>query len=82
MDIRASGAQFPASVCFYCNRQLEPIHDYSCVDCGRLTCDNHCEICDDWDCGLITCVRCIEPHMRAEHPWLYVSLLADVPDCG
>ena len=74
--------QKSSEACFYCNRSLVPTYDYSCIDCGRLTCDDDCEICDDWDCGLITCARCIEPHMRAEHPEMFISLSLDFPTCG
>ncbi len=68
--------------CFYCDRSLEPIYDYSCISCGRLTCDDDCEVCDADDCGLITCTRCIGPHIQAEHPLLSVSLLSGSPVCG
>ena len=82
MDIIAGSTQSAALVCFYCNRSLEPIYDYSCIACGRLTCDNCCEICGDYDCGLITCIRCIEPHMRNEHPLTHAGLPLDSPVCG
>lgn len=74
--------RYRAAVCFYCNRELELIYDHSCIDCRRLTCDNCCEICEDWDCGLITCVRCIESHMQTEHPLTYAGFLLDFPLCG
>ena len=77
-----TNAREPNEFCFYCNCLLEPMNDYSCISCGRLTCDNDCEICDDRDCGLITCVRCFEPHMQTEHPGMFICLSMDFPTCG
>ena len=49
--------------CYYCGRELLPPYDYSCFDCGRLTCDNHQEICQQPECDYpITCYRCMEAH--------------------
>ncbi len=82
MDNLAGDAQSSVWVCFYCARLLEPIYDYSCVDCGRLTCDNDCEVCDEDNCGLITCIRCMESHMRNEHPLSPADLASDSAVCG
>ena len=77
-----NGDDNPVAVCFYCNRSLDSIHDYSCIDCGRLTCDNDCEVCDGDDCELVTCRRCMGPHLQTEHPLRYASPSSDFPICG
>lgn len=62
--------------CFYCGNELGFVFDYSCITCGRMTCDNHQEICqeeydDDYvekGCDLVTCVACHGAHVKVHHP--------------
>ncbi len=54
-------------VCYHCNRELEPQYDYSCLSCGRASCDYCSEACQADDCDDITCYRCVERHI-ATHP--------------
>ena len=57
------------TVCFYCDRELEPQNDYSCIVCGRETCDYHNEACQGEDCDYyITCFRCMDQHIQTSHP--------------
>ena len=65
-----------ATRCYYCGKELDFEFDYSCITCGRITCDNHQEICqeeynDDYEekgCDLVTCVMCFSAHVEAHHP--------------
>lgn len=65
----------PAPRCSYCGKELDFEFDYSCITCGRITCDNHQEICqEDYDddyvekgCDLVTCVECYDAHVEAHH---------------
>lgn len=69
-----AGVEFPA--CYYCGKDLGFEFDYSCVVCGRMTCDNHNDVCqEEYDehyeekgCDWVTCFRCLEAHMNAHHP--------------
>ena len=65
----------PAPRCSYCGKELDFEFDYSCITCGRITCDNHNDGCreDDDDeyvekgCDLVTCFVCFETHSKAHH---------------
>ncbi len=49
--------------CFFCGRELLHPYDYSCAECGRLTCDNDQEICQNMECDYpVTCHKCMEAH--------------------
>ena len=53
--------QEPLAVCFYCDTSLDDTKDYSCVKCGRLTCDNHNVACQD--CDFNACSACMASHL-------------------
>lgn len=65
----------PAPRCYYCGYELDFEFDYSCITCGRITCDNHQEACSELDdddhveigCDLVTCVACYDAHLEAHH---------------
>lgn len=65
----------PAPRCYYCGNELDFEFDYSCITCGRITCDNHQRICqDDYDnyyvekgCNLVTCTVCYDAHVEAHN---------------
>ena len=60
-------------VCHYCDTVLGLEYDYTCIECGTLTCDNHNELCqadDDErskDCDFVSCYVCFEQHMKYQH---------------
>ena len=65
----------PAPRCYYCGKELDFEFDYSCITCGRITCDNHQEVCQEYDddyeekgCDLGTCIVCFDAHTREHHP--------------
>ena len=64
----------PAPRCYYCGRELDFEFDYSCITCGRITCDNHQEACSEDDdnyvekgCDLVTCFVCFDEHTETHH---------------
>ena len=57
--------QEDVAVCHYCNRELDPQYDYSCISCTRESCDYCNQAC--LECDYITCSACIEQHMAAYH---------------
>ena len=65
----------PTPRCYYCRRELDFEFDYSCINCGCITCDNHQEVCSEDDdnyvekgCGLVTCFVCFDEHTISHHP--------------
>ena len=66
----------PSPECHYCGKGLDFQFDYSCITCGRLTCDNHNDVCseeydEDYEekgCDLVACIVCIETHTKTHHP--------------
>lgn len=70
------------AVCYYCDRPLCPMLDFSCVSCTRETCDNCCQACQEDDCDVITCVRCVETHLQTGHPLDYPNFSLDLAFCG
>ena len=68
----------PAPSCSYCGKELDFEFDYSCITCGRITCDNHQEACSEEEgdyvekgCDLVTCFVCFEAHTRTHHPDIF-----------
>ncbi len=65
----------PDPRCFYCEKELDFEFDYSCITCGRITCDNHNAVCqEEYDgdyvekeCDLVTCFVCFEAHTKTHH---------------
>jgi DNA-directed RNA polymerase subunit N (RpoN/RPB10) len=59
--------------CYSCGAILDTQYDYSCVSCGRQTCDNHNEVCQEFgedsegECDLVTCSLCLEVHTLTRH---------------
>ena len=65
ISVRFAGEEWTTPLfCYYCGGELPPPYDYSCIECGRLTCDNHNEICQNPECDYdITCYECMEAHV-------------------
>ena len=69
-----AGIQYP--ICYYCGKELGLEFDYSCTTCGRITCDNHNDVCQEEygehyaekGCDLVTCFVCLKAHTKAHHP--------------
>ena len=65
-----------APECHYCGKDLDFQFDYSCITCGRITCDHHNNVCsEEYDehyeakgCDLVACIVCIESHTKTHHP--------------
>ena len=61
--------------CHFCGKKMDFEFDYSCITCGRITCDNHQEACSEEEgdyvekgCDLVTCIVCFDAHTRTYHP--------------
>ena len=64
----------PTPKCNYCGKELNFEFDYSCIVCGRITCDNHNDVCQEEDedyvekgCDLVACFVCLKAHTKAHH---------------
>ena len=55
-------------VCYYCDEPLDPQYDYSCPSCGHETCDADSQACQEDNCDVMTCFRCVDLHLRTCHP--------------
>ena len=60
--------------CDYCGKELDFEFDYSCITCGRITCANHQDVCqeegEDYEekgCDLVTCIVCFDEHTKSHH---------------
>ena len=59
--------------CYICSELLSAQYDhssdydYSCSVCGLNTCDADTQICQEGDCDVITCLVCVEIHLREYH---------------
>lgn len=60
--------------CHFCGKELDFEFDYSCIICGHITCDNHQDVCQEYDedyegkgCDLVTCYVCLEAHTKTCH---------------
>ena len=57
----------PIPDCHYCGVYLDSLYDYSCISCGRETCDNDSQACQEEGCDEITCFACVVAHLQAYH---------------
>ena len=61
----------PMVQCHYCGISLGPWYDYSCISCGRDTCDKDIQWCPESDleaCEAIICFACVGTHLETHHP--------------
>ena len=60
-------AEAPVTVCYYCGAFLCIALDYSCGICANNTCDNCRQVCQEDECDVNTCFKCVEQHLQTRH---------------